>query len=251
MGASEYIVGVFCTPPSWENLIMCLKNLLYNWNTPFAPQMWTIHYEVIGGSICFMLIALFGKKSLRVASEIAALLISVFIFEDANYQSIFSGLLISEVVTSTKYIQMYEKNFVSTKSKTIGLILLLGVLEFSVISQRVIHNSYLTVLADMITLLIAYTIWKDSHIKGKSTRVLRWLGEHSYSFYMVLFMLIVSVGAGVYTFLRSCGSLPNWVVYSGVFICVFGSTLILTAILQDYFVKYIGKLYIKIYQGLR
>ncbi len=235
-------------PPHLANLKLNILDLFYNWNTPFAPQMWTIHYEVIGGSLCFFILAIAGKKKIRVFLEIVAVLISVFAIKDKYYEAIFDGLMISEFVEVIK-LNRIEK-YCSDKKVFILLNILLGImLDLSVFLKNGLKYEYISVLLMGTSLWLANLLWSNRKLSSRIARLLRLFGEYSFSFYMIHFVIIVSAGAKLFIFMRECEA-TIMESYVAAFAISFSVSLLLAIIIQNGVVKTTDKFFKVVYQKL-
>jgi peptidoglycan/LPS O-acetylase OafA/YrhL len=249
LGADDYVVSVFVTPPNLGNLKLNILDLFINLNTPFAPQMWTIHYEIIGGSICFCVLAIVGKKKIRVFIEMMAILISVLALGDKYFEAIFVGLFISELIES-QGVDRFSAYHLEKKRFIMLIFLLIMLLDISVfLKTGGIKLEYLSVIVMGMALLVAHIVWGEKNLSSRIARTIRVFGELSFSFYLIHFIVIVSVGARVFVLMRERSLTVTW-SYVSALLGSFFVSLVFSVALQNCLVKPTDRLFRMIYEKL-
>lgn len=238
-GADEYIAGVYNVSPSLINLYDSIKALLFGGDIGFAPQLWTMKYDIVIGTVCLFMLLLGKKKGVRWILYTIFILVCVGVYKD-NYMEAFGcGMIAAEICK-------YNVSF-KVKKRLLYLGILLS-LSCSACAYS-IGIWWMIPLADGIFLIIAYSLWKDKCIDNWLAKMLIKFGNYSFEFYLIHFIFIVTVSA--YLYCQLIDHFGNMWTYFIVFCETFLGTLVLAVLYHKYFVdildRYIGLIYHKLY----
>lgn len=188
-GANEYIKGIYYIQPTLTSLVECLKNIFGGGVTSYAPQLWTMGYEIIGGSICFIILMATGEKALlRVTLYLVGIYYCIFVIKSNYYEALFCGMLVSElcVFLERNKLNMY------LRSNILELFLMLICFQLSTYMYFTIRNVYLVPVFSALGLGIGYFAFKDKVLTNKFARFIRYFGERTYGFYILHFLVIAT-----------------------------------------------------------
>ncbi len=194
------------------------------------PVLWTMHYELYGSFLVFMIIALFGRMRLRWAFYLGA----AMAFYNTYYLSFVLGVVLCDLYHSVNFkrvvhvrgkVQSQLMRFSLFIAGAIGLVcaIWLGAMpNDGIVAPKYLALNYLSLPDDQLrvllhtigALLFLIVIMLSTQLKAFfNTKVLQWLGKISFSMYLLHILVIGSLSSALFVDLRySFGYFTSFVI---------------------------------------
>ncbi len=204
----------------------------------YNPSLWTMTLEFYGSLVVFSIASIVGVKRRRF---LVYLLISILVW-NTYYLAFILGLILSDLFTSN------EKNFLKINNKI--LVYICGVLGLFLCSYPmanpegtiydILNAEFITSKAEFYHIigafLIILTLLNSKYLQNIfSTKILRKLGEISFSIYLIHLPIIGSFSS--YIFVRLC----EYTSYKVNFLITVSLSMIIIVILSIGMTYYIDK----------
>ncbi len=228
-GAGDYINNVFTAEPTFYNLLVCLKGIVWG-KTLFAPQLWTIRYDILAGGACLVLIMIFREHRVaRWCSYPVWFAVTVFIMHNSYALAFMCGMAACELT--------YLKPF-PDKRKPVSFLLMLVCLTLSACAYTLGRHALVPVF-DSAFLYIAHTVFGNKRAGSKIIRALSSLGGISFSFYLCHFIIIVTLSARLYCLFEPVMSRRSAFIIN--FVLTLLTVLVISYLYDRYIIKNVSR----------
>ncbi len=208
-GADKYADNIFSVEPSLSELLKCLGGIFIG-KTLFAPQLWTMRYDFLAGSICLIILLLFGERRLlRYSTYLIYLIITVFIMKNSFAEASVLGMIAGEFC-------LFKP--VSFRHKALPYIGVFIAATGSACSYTLNFHTLVPVF-DAMALYLLYCLFSEKMQNNRFLDFIVKFGGMSFSFYLCHFIIIVTLSARIYCLLA--GRLPHPLAYTVNFILSF------------------------------
>jgi peptidoglycan/LPS O-acetylase OafA/YrhL len=174
-----------------------LIDVYANSNCNYNPVLWTIQIELLGSFLCFALLSIFGDSTYRfkIIIGIFLFLIIAGLMNKINYfySTFLFGLILSETLSNsqlkTKFFLKYLGLFLLFLSVIIQLLFNYFAIQFN---ENLNYLFQIPIFVAGVLLLILHSKFFQ---KLLSIPILVWFGKLSFSFYLIHFLVLMSLGA--------------------------------------------------------
>lgn len=235
-GANDFIITLFNEDTTFHNLYECLKRIVLGGNISFSPQLWTMKYDIVAGSICILAILIAGhKKTLRAVMYLLLIAWS-FYLNESFVEAYAIGAITMEIVKKWKL-----------QCKRVYMYLLLIISLFGVTTTYSMGLRWLVPVFCGLFIYIGYYLYGEKEFFSPITRYIAKLGRISYCFYLTHFIVIVTLSSWLYSvFYRWHGWILFIILFLITFIVVVLVSYIYQAIVLDKLSLLIKKSYVRI-----
>ena len=208
-GGKEYLYNLFSFNPTIYSAVRSIKGVVTG-VTPYAPQLWTMKYEFICGTTCFIIMFLSGKKkSVRWFLYAGIIFGSIYKLDENFFECFILGMIAWEICLQIKPVLSKIKKYIW------------GVLGFiclwmGVILRNLKYGKYIYPIAIMFVLIFWYCAFHEQCVHKRLLAHLSKIGKYSFGIYIIHFMIIATYSSFVFVLGKKHGANENLIYGFGV-----------------------------------
>lgn len=177
--------------------------------TSLNPVLWTMYYELLGSFIVFSFLVLFGNLKNRYLFYGILLLL----FWDTYFIAFILGMLLCDLIVNTEILKVFKKKMLVLSFLIIGLFLgsypyvnpIGTVYEFLIVNKTTTFNYFIFYHIIGAFLILIAILGSDVLQRLLSIAPFRFLGNVSFSLYLIHFIILCSFSSYIFMQLLANG----------------------------------------------